>query len=178
MTSKQSGCMRKGKATEQLIAAICVLATSGELNALTALVDDEGVDLTFKRRDGTRMLDVQVKARFSDRAGSKAIRKLGCFMADVYEVSFRPREDLYMLYLVINGPRADIDTSWLVPSEALAASGMRVTIHGRPHVRFQASVKPDSHDKWAAYRYSRKALPQKLLAVVTSLEPGSGGIER
>jgi hypothetical protein len=74
------------------------LATGGELNALTALVDDEGVDLTFKRRDGTRTLDVQVKARFSDRAGSKAIRRLGCFMADVYEVSFRPRKDLYMLY--------------------------------------------------------------------------------
>src|SRR3954451_9894464 len=96
MPSKQSGCMRKGKATEQLIAAVCVLATGGELNALTALVDDEEVDLTFKRRNGTRTLDVQVKARFSDEAGSKALRERGHFMADVHEVTFRPRDDLYM----------------------------------------------------------------------------------
>jgi len=168
----------EGKATEQLMAAVCVLATGGELNALTALVDDEGVDLTFKRRAGTRTLDVQVKARFSDESESKAVRELGCFMADAYEDTFRPRDDLYMLYALIHAPRADIETAWLVPSEVFAAKGLHVTIHGRPHVRFQASVKPDSKDKWVAYRYSREALPRRLLAVVTSLEPGSGGSER
>jgi hypothetical protein len=72
MPSKDEQAARKGKAAEQLIAAVCVLATGTELNALTALVDDEGVDLAFKHRDGTRTLDVQVKARFSDEAGSKA----------------------------------------------------------------------------------------------------------
>ena len=51
--SKNTQSARKGKATEQLIAAICMLATGGELNALTALVDDEGVDLGFKRRNGS-----------------------------------------------------------------------------------------------------------------------------
>ena len=58
MADKKLSTQRKGKATEQLVAAICVLATGGELNALTALVDDEGVDLGFKRRNGTRVLDV------------------------------------------------------------------------------------------------------------------------
>jgi hypothetical protein len=162
MPSKHSGSMRKGKATEQLIAAVCVLATGGELNALTALVDDEGVDLTFKRRNGTRTLDVQVKARFSDEEGSKPLRERGSFMADVHEVTFRPRDDLYMLYVVIHGSRADIETAWLVPSEVFDAEAFRVNIHGRPHVRFQASVKPDSKDKWVAYRYSREALPKKF----------------
>jgi hypothetical protein len=51
--SKHTRSARKGKAVEHLIAATCVLATAGELNALTALVDDEGVDIGFKRRDGT-----------------------------------------------------------------------------------------------------------------------------
>jgi uncharacterized protein GlcG (DUF336 family) len=54
MAAKDEQTARKGKAAEQLIAAVCVLATGTELNALTALVDDEGVDLAFKRRDGTR----------------------------------------------------------------------------------------------------------------------------
>src|SRR4051812_43318045 len=54
MLSKDERAARKGKTAEQLIAAVCVLATGTELNALTSLVDDEGVDLAFKHRDGTR----------------------------------------------------------------------------------------------------------------------------
>ena len=160
MPSKHTESLRKGKATEELIAAVCVLATGGELNALTALVDDEGVDLTLKRRNGTRTHDVQIKSRFCDEKGSQALRQYGYFSADVHAATFRPREDLYMLYVVIDGSRADIDTAWLVPSEVLATDALHVSIHGRHHVRFQASAKPDSDDKWAAaYRYSREALP-------------------
>ena len=39
---------------ESFVAASSILATDGELNALTAFVDDEGVDITFKRRNGNR----------------------------------------------------------------------------------------------------------------------------
>ena len=42
--SKSASSARKGKAAEPLVAAICVLATGAELNALTARVGDEGVD--------------------------------------------------------------------------------------------------------------------------------------
>jgi hypothetical protein len=61
MASKNIGSARKGKAVEHLIAATCVLATGGELNALTALVDDEGVDLGFKRRNGMRAGQVSLR---------------------------------------------------------------------------------------------------------------------
>ncbi|HME03375.1 MAG TPA: hypothetical protein VKG38_10145 [Solirubrobacteraceae bacterium] len=80
--SKNAASARKGRAVEHLVAAICVLATAGELNALTALVDDEGVDLGLKRRNGGRTLDVQVKARFSDEDGSAPLRR-GRFTANV-----------------------------------------------------------------------------------------------
>jgi hypothetical protein len=33
-----------------------LLLAGGELNALTALVDDEGVDLGLKRRNGSKLL--------------------------------------------------------------------------------------------------------------------------
>src|SRR3954469_18023015 len=102
MALKDASSARKGKAVEQLVAATCVLATGGELNALTALVDDEGVDLGFKRRNGTRVLDVQVKARFSDEDGSKALREQGMLSSDVRQETFRPRDDLFMLYLAIS----------------------------------------------------------------------------
>jgi glycerate-2-kinase len=86
--SKNKQSSRTGRAAEHLIAAISVLATGEELNALTALVDDEGVDLSFKRRNGTRTLDVQVKARFSDAEGSKALREHDSFAALVGEPTF------------------------------------------------------------------------------------------
>jgi hypothetical protein len=69
-----------GKAAEYLVAAACILATRGELNVSTSLVDDEGVDLVFNRRDSPATLAVQVKARMSDgkagetRAGRRPVR--------------------------------------------------------------------------------------------------------
>jgi hypothetical protein len=171
MATKNASSARKGKAVEQLVAATCVLATGGELNALTALVDDEGVDVGFKRRNGTRVLDVQIKARFSDQDGSKALREEGIFSSDVREETFRPREDLFMLYLAINGARADIEHAWLVPSQTLAAEGIRVSKQGKGHLRIAASAKPDTEDKWRDFRHTREEFPQKLLEVVAQLEP-------
>lgn len=57
---------RMGKAAEFLVASICMIESRAELNVSTALVDDEGVDLVFHRRDTPSTLAVQVKARFSD----------------------------------------------------------------------------------------------------------------
>src|SRR4051812_18880760 len=113
--AENAGSARKGKAVEHLVAAMCVLASGGEMNALTALVDDEGVDLGLKRRDGTRILDLQVKSAFEDER--KNLREKGTFIADVRRETFRPRDDLYMLYVVVNGARADLVRAWLVPSE-------------------------------------------------------------
>lgn len=42
---------RKGKAVEHLVAATCILTSGLKLNVSTSLVDDEGVDLVFHRRE-------------------------------------------------------------------------------------------------------------------------------
>jgi hypothetical protein len=60
---KSPSAARMGKASEYLVAASCILATRGELNVSTSLVDDEGVDLVFHRRGSVATLAVQVKAR-------------------------------------------------------------------------------------------------------------------
>lgn len=136
---------------------------------MTALVDDEGVDITFKLRDGTRTLDVQVKGRFLDE--SKILRDKGIVLADTREVTFRPRKDLYMLFAVVNGSRAEFGPVWLVPSTALDEDGFRVRINAKTNVRFQASAKSGSKDKWRAYRMSREELAGALIAVLRQLEP-------
>jgi hypothetical protein len=171
MPSKHTASARKGKAVEHLIAATCVLASGGELNAFTALVDDEGVDLGFKRRNGTRVLDMQVKSRFSDEAGSKKLREEGTFVSDVREQTFRARDDLFMLFVAVDGQLATIETAWLVPSRVFDETAFRVTVKGKQLARFQASVKEASEDKWREFRLAPQDLPKALLDCAAELEP-------
>jgi hypothetical protein len=171
MPSKDEQAARKGKAVEQLIAALCVLATGTELNALTALVDDEGVDLAFKQRDGTRTLDLQVKARFSDEAGSKQLREKQRLVAVVRAATFRVREDFWLLFVAVDARRGVIETAWLVPSDRFDELAGHQVVSGQVRRRFNASAKPDAKDQWRAFRMDGQDLPRRVLGVVRSLEP-------
>lgn len=169
MPDDGGGAAHKGKAVEHLIAASCILASSGKLNALTGLVDDEGVDITFKARGGLRTLDVQVKARFLD--GAKVLRDRGRFIANVQKNTFQPRRDLYMLFVAVDGAQATFGPVWLVPS----ADFDRIALHanppnGGPRLRFQASARESSQDKWSPYRLRRDELAPAVLGILAKLE--------
>lgn len=154
--SKSPGSGRMGKAAEYLVAAVCILGTRGQLNVSTSLVDDEGVDLVFHRRDSTATLAVQVKAWMSDGA----VVGRGRFMAFVRDATFRPRPDLDMLVLV-DIERGVIDTAWLVPSTDFDEMKGSMTSTGR--YRFSASLKEDSADKWSKYRLAAAELPARIM---------------
>ena len=154
---------RTGKAVEHLVAATCILASRGELNVSTALVDDEGVDLVFHRRAGSATLAVQVKSRTTD---ASVIRR-GQFLHDVRGQTFRPRPDLYVLFVVVDLPSADFDPVWLVPSETLA---QLVKPNARGSLRFAASLKQASRDRWSPFRLTRIALPSAILDLLEGLE--------
>lgn len=110
--NKSPDAARMGKAAEYLVAASAILATRGELNVSTSLVDDDGVDLVFRRRGHAATLAVQVKARMSDRA----LARTGAVRANVREATFRPRRDLDLLVVVVDPAEGRILTAWLVPS--------------------------------------------------------------
>jgi hypothetical protein len=160
---------RKGKAAEQLIAASCILASGSRLNALTALVDDEGVDITFKRRNGSRTLDVQVKSAFIE--SRKNLREKKAFIADTRRATFSARPDLYFLFAVVDGKSAQFGPVWFVPSEDLEEHGFDVTVKGKKLLRFAASAKANSKDKWRGYRLSKEQLTPKILATLNDLQP-------
>lgn len=164
----QAGSARKGKATEHLIAAMCVLASGGELNALTALVDDEGVDLSLKRRNGSNTLDLQVKSAFMGER--KNLSEKGTFVADVRLETFRARDDFFLLYVVIDGSRAELLRAWLVPSSVLESAGFIVRTGGKECLRFQASSKPSSQDKWRDHRLERDELIPALLKLIREMD--------
>ena len=148
---------RIGKAVEYLIASTCILASNAKLNVSTAMVDDEGVDLVFHRRDQSATLSVQVKSRTY-----KTTRlPKGTFMAEVRSQTFRPRSDLCMLFVAVDTDRATFGPVWLVPSEIFTVRALRT---GKGNLRFVASTKPGANDKWREFRLDRDELVPAILA--------------
>jgi hypothetical protein len=155
---------RMGKAVEYLVAASCILATRGELNVSTSLVDDEGVDLVFNRRNGTRTLAVQVKARMSD----SALIQSGQFKTQVRSQTFQPRSDLDLLFVAVDIERGALMMAWLVPSPEYTQIVGEPDARGR--LRFNASTKPASKDRWVKYRRSAKDLAPNVLRRLSELD--------
>jgi hypothetical protein len=156
--SKHTGAARKGKAVEHLIAASCILASGGELNASTSLVDDEGVDIVFHRRGRSRTLAVQVKSRFDEEGGSKHLHEKGRFIGDVRAASFQPRDSLFLLFVAVRSQEADFGPIWLVPSHEFAARAQRVGGSSRQVLRMTASAKPATNDQWREFRLDKEEL--------------------
>jgi hypothetical protein len=161
--SKSPSAGRMGKATEYLVAATCILTTRGELNVSTSLADDEGVDLVFNRRNSSSTLAVQVKARMSD--GTRVAS--GRFIAFVRTSTFSPRGDLDMLFTVVDVRTGTLMLSWLVPSPDFANLAGKPNRRGR--LRFNASMKPSSNDRWSPYRLSTEQLAPRVLDRLTEL---------
>lgn len=154
---------RMGKAVEYLVAASCILATGGELNVSTSLVDDEGVDLVFHQGGRPATLAVQVKARMST---SKRVQDEAVW-AFVRAQTFRPRHDLDMLFLAVDVERGTVLMAWLVPSLTFAEIVGPPNSQGRH--RFAASMKPDSKDRWTPFRLSPEQLAPAIMTRLRSL---------
>lgn len=154
---------RKGKAVEHLIAALCVLGSDGELNAWTSIVDDEGVDLVFQRREQPQTISVQVKSRFTT---AKGLAERGRFQAQVRGQTFRPRADLQMLFVVADPVRLDVGPIWLVPSQDFASLS---PLKSNGKHKFNASARDGSEDQWAPYLLAKTELPARLLSALRQL---------
>ena len=160
---KSASAGRMGKAVEYLVAAACILSTRGELNVSTSMVDDEGVDLVFHRRDNAATLAVQVKARMSD---SKRVQG-GNLVAFVRSQTFRARADLDMLFVAVDIERGAVMKAWPVPSVEFA-SVLKPQNSGK--YRFGASLKEGSKDQWASRRLEASELAPAILARLAELE--------
>lgn len=152
---------RKGKAVEQLIGALCVLGSNGELNAWTSLVDDEGVDLVVQKRQRPETIALQVKARFTT---AKGIAERQRFQSQVRKQTLRPRPDLYMLFVVANPTTLDVGPIWLIPSRKFSRKAP-VGSNQKKH-KFVASAKKGTADKWSPYLVDKTDLPKKLLVAL------------
>jgi len=161
--STHSSSSRKGKAVEHLVAAYCVLGSKGELNAWTSVVDDEGVDLVFQQRERSETISVQVKCRLTT---AKGLAQRQRFQTQVRSQTFRPRPDLFMLFVVADPERLDIGPIWLVPSDEFKALSP-VKSNGKH--KFTASAKDGSEDRWSGFLVPKRELPSRLLTALRSI---------
>ena len=155
---------RKGKAVEHLVAATCIHMSGLELNASTSLVDDEGVDLVFHRREKSTTLAVQVKSRTMT---TKGISQSNRFYATVSATTFRPRADLYLLFVPVDAEEGTFPFVWLVPSKRFG----RRRVNARRRRVFSASMKDGSRDQWSRYRVERADLADEISAAIKKLGP-------
>lgn len=165
-TSKSPDAGRMGKAAEYLVAAVCILATRGRLNVSTSIVDDEGIDLVFHLRESTATLAVQVKARMTD--GSMA--RKGRFQAFVRSQTFQPRDDLDMLFVLVDNENGAIEAAWLVPSADF--DGMHGKPTGKGRFPFSAAISASSKDKWSPYRLTSAELAARVVERLKGLDSG------
>lgn len=163
--AKSAEAGRMGKAAEHLVAAACIISTRGRLNVSTSLVDDEGVDLVFHRRNSPVTLAVQVKSRFSD---SKRVRS-GSLVAFVRDATFQPRSDLDLLFVAVDVQQGAYTSAWLVPSPEFAAG---TSVNGQGRRRFYASLNETSAARWAKYRLTPSELPERILGRLAELGAG------
>lgn len=164
MAERDAASSRIGTAAEYLVAASAILASEARLNVSTSLVGDEGVDLVFHRRGGTATLAVQVKARTTDTSQHRR----GRISANLRRSTFRARSDLAVLIVLVDKRSAALELAWLIPSakfehEAMSARNGEV-------LKFAASVKPDTADKWAHYRLSPGELADRLETWLTEAD--------
>jgi hypothetical protein len=163
-TSTNHDSARKGAAVEHLIAAHCMLASDFELNVSTTLVDDEGVDLVFHRRESPTTLAVQVKSR---SWSASSMRRSQTFVAQVRAQTFRRRRDLYMLFVAVDARFGEYGPVWFLSSDDFADA---VAPNQRNRLRFAASANPASRDRWSRYRLERSELPGRILAELGALD--------
>ena len=167
--AKSADAARMGKAAEYLVAASAILATRGELNVSTSIVDDDGVDLVFHRRGHTATLAVQVKSRMSDGV----LVGTGRVQANVRDATFRPRRDLDMLFIVVDPQEGRITTAWLVPS--IEFDELVSTPNGQGRRVFAASMKPGAGDRWRRWRLTAAELAPRVLDRLAELDAATRG---
>ncbi len=154
---KSAAASRVGKAIELLVAAFCILATKGELNVSTSIVDDEGIDLVFSRRNSARTLAVQVKGGTT----STQLSKQGSFKAFVRAATMNPGPGFDYLFVEVDDTRGAVTNAWLVPSTTFAE---KTSSAAKPQRRtFAAYTKLASKDQWHSFRLSAEQLPNAIL---------------
>jgi hypothetical protein len=126
------------------------------------MVDDEGVDLVFNVKGTPKTLAVQVKSRF---ASSTLFQTKRIYRAQVRRKVFRPREDLYLLFVLFDDVDAfNIDRAWLIPSLRFQEMTANQS-PWRPNLVFAVNTR-GKNNKGTPYLCSRQELASRVAIAI------------
>ncbi|MDO7886266.1 hypothetical protein [Hymenobacter cheonanensis] len=148
---------QKGTITENRVSEIITLSSKGRLTCYTPNSDDDGIDLIVNPKLEYRPLFLQIKSRF-------ILQKSGQFIQDVGENIFRANESFYILFVYFNQESLEVEKLWLVPS--IEFKEKAVYLKGTRTLRFAASPKMTSGDKWAKFSIEKTELGNELLRLM------------
>jgi hypothetical protein len=133
-----------GKVGETIVAAQLMLTTKGRLSPFLPIADDGGIDFLVYDKVTHRALPVQVKSRVNkgSRVGSRPVQ------FDVRRATFATRRDSFLLAVLLDLARGEVQRAWLIPMSKLAKVSQRDT------KTFSITPSPSdtSKDRYAPYR--------------------------
>jgi hypothetical protein len=149
---------QKGRAVEQLVAALLILQSKGALRVAVPCVDDEGVDLVVGHRTTGRTLLLQIKSRFT-------LSGRGHYRADVRRATCSPDPNKLLLFVYYDEQRAGLgETCWLINSQEFCTRLTRQK-PGRKVYVFASTFRSRA-DMWAPFRLSVAEVAARIADVL------------
>ena len=150
---------QKGRAVEQLVAALLILQSKGALRVAVPCVDDEGVDLVVGHRATGRTLVLQIKSRFK-------LSGRGYYRADVRRATCSPDPNKLLLFVFYDEQRAGLgETCWLVNSQEFCKRLMRQKAGRKVYVF--ASTFTAKADMWVSSRRSIREVAAVIMEMLS-----------
>ena len=132
-----------GKVGETIVAAQLMLTSKGRLSPFLPIADDGGIDLLVYDKATRRSLAVQVKGRLNMGAvGSRPVQ------FDVRRATFAEGQDSFLLAILLDIGRGEVQRAWLIPMSELA----KISQTDATTFSITPSPSDTSKDRYAPYR--------------------------
>jgi hypothetical protein len=156
-----------GKVGETIVAAQLMLTTKGRLSPFLPIADDGGIDLLVYDKATRRSLAVQVKGRLSlGSVGSRPVQ------FDVRRATFPEGQDSFLLAILLDIGRGEVQRAWLIPMSELA----KVSQVDAETFSITPSPSDTSRDRYTPYRcHAMGDVAARLIACLDVGENGTVG---
>ncbi len=150
LSSKQ-----KGNILEARLIELIYLGSNGKLQCFVPDSDEDGIDLVVNLKGSFNPIFLQVKSRFNLNNGQ--------FLQDIGTNTFNSNKKFYIVFFYYNEEKYEIENIWLVPSKVFLKKSVELNPKNyKQKLRFTASPKDDSIDKWSKYKISKNDLAKKI----------------
>jgi len=154
---------QKGSILEKRFIELASLGSNGKISCFTPDSDDDGIDAIINLKTAFKPLFIQIKSRFNRNAN-------GTYSQDIGVNTFKENKNFYICFFLYNTADFDIEKIWLVPSIVFKKMAIPLNpVHHPKKLRFAASPKDSSKDRWREYRIEKQDLGRKLLSLLNEM---------